>query len=40
MVENRIFDLVLVKYGHILVIYGHFLVICGRYLENFGIDVE
>jgi hypothetical protein len=39
MEENRIFDLVLVKYGYILVIYGHFLVKCGRSLEIFGIDV-
>jgi hypothetical protein len=39
MEENRIFDLVLVKYAYILVIYGHFLVECGRSLEIFGIDV-
>jgi hypothetical protein len=40
MEENRIFDLVLVKYGRFLVNYGHILVNCGRFLEIFGIDVE
>ncbi len=40
MKENRIFDLVLVKYGHILVIYRQFLVKCRRFLEFFGIDVK
>jgi hypothetical protein len=39
MEENRIFDLVLVKYGRFLVNYGHILVKCGRFLEIFGIDV-
>ncbi len=39
MEENRIFDLVLVKYGNFLVNFGHILVKCGRFLEIFGIDV-
>jgi hypothetical protein len=33
MEENRIFDLVLVKYGRFLVNCGHILVKCGRFLE-------
>jgi hypothetical protein len=40
MEENRILDLVLVKYGHFLVNCGHILVKCGRILEIFGIDVQ
>jgi hypothetical protein len=39
MEENRIFNLVLVKYGHFSVNCGHFLVKCGRFLEIFGLDV-
>ncbi len=39
MEENRIFDLVLVKYGRFLVNCSHILVKCGRFLEIFGIDV-
>ncbi len=39
MEENRVFDLILVKYGHFLVNFGHVLVKCGRFLEFFSIDV-
>ncbi len=39
MEHNRIFDLVIEKYGHFLVNFGHFLVKSGRFLGNFGIDV-
>jgi hypothetical protein len=40
MEENRIFDLVLVKYGRILVNCGNNSVKCGRFLVFFGIDVS